>query len=164
MHAQASEGARMNVTDSKLGLVRKLLAKAESTDSAPERDALNERAAELIATYGIDAAMLAESQPGTDQIIDRSIELRRPFARDMGDLLWAITGALRVKGIRTKRWDSRLGPDSGGWSFQMRLFGYESRHPGLREPGGLPPVVPGRFQPDRRLPAPHGRACRAGQD
>lgn len=108
--------------DSKLSLVRKLLAKAEATDSAPEREALNERASQLIATYGIDAAMLAEQDKGSDLLTDRSVDLLPPYARDMGDLLWAICEPLRCKGIRTKRWNR----DRGVFFFQMRLFGYES--------------------------------------
>jgi Protein of unknown function (DUF2786) len=108
--------------DSKLDLVRKLLAKAEGTDSEAEREALNERASQLIATYGIDAAMLAEQDAGSDQLTDRSVDLLPPYARDMGDLLWAICEPLRCKGIRTKRWNR----DRGAFSFQMRLFGYES--------------------------------------
>ena len=109
-------------TTSKLDIVRKLLAKAESTDSESERDALNERASQLIAAYGIDEAMLAAQDESIDKITDVSAVIERPFARDFRDLLASIAQPLRVKVIYSKRWNA----DQDGWDITARLFGYES--------------------------------------
>lgn len=113
-------------TTSKLDLVRKLLAKAESTDSEPERDALNERASQLIAAYGIDEAMLASQDESLDKITDVSVLIERPFAVDFRDLLAAIAQPLRVKGVNSKRWNRDQNNGYGGWDVTKRLFGYES--------------------------------------
>ena len=48
--------------------VRKLLAKAEAGGVTPaEAEALTAKAAELMARYGIDRALLASRRPETDQ-------------------------------------------------------------------------------------------------
>jgi len=53
-----------------LDKVRKLLAKAEAEGVTPqEAEALTDKAAELIARYGIDRARLAAAKPETDEII-----------------------------------------------------------------------------------------------
>jgi hypothetical protein len=109
---------KMTVPESKIELVRKLLAKAESTDSAPEREALNERASELIAVYGIEEAMLSDAVK--DQVTDTSFELPSPYALDWRGLMWAITSPLRVRAISTRRWRN------GHAVHSMRLFGYKN--------------------------------------
>lgn len=117
---------------SKLDLVRKLLAKAESTDSPHEAEALNERAAQLIAQYGIDRAMLAADGQGGDEIVDKVIMITRPFAEQITDLLWNIAYPLRAKGRLIKRWNPKSGPKAkggvprGGWDYGLRLFAYQS--------------------------------------
>ena len=107
---------------SKIDLVRKLLAKAESTDSASERDALNERASQLVAAYGIDEAMLASQDESLDKITDVSVLIERPFARDFRELLASIALPLRLKVVYSKRWNV----DQDGWDITARLFGYDS--------------------------------------
>src|SRR4029453_10342515 len=52
------------MTDSMLDKVRKLLAKAEDPGCTPaEAAALNDKAAEIIAKYGVDRALLAAAAP-----------------------------------------------------------------------------------------------------
>ena len=62
-----------------LDKIRKLLAKAEA-DGVTEAEAelLNDKAAELIAQYGIDRARLAAEKPETDQIIRKQVRSRPP--------------------------------------------------------------------------------------
>ncbi len=111
---------------SKIDLVRKLLAKAESTDSTAERDALNERASQLVAAYGIDEAMLASQDESLDKITDVSVLLERPFAVDFRGLLGNIAQALHLKVVVSKRWNRDQNNGYGGWDVTARLFGYES--------------------------------------
>lgn len=108
----------MTVPDSKIELVRKLLAKAESTDSQAERDALNERASQLITTYGIEDAMLSDAV--ADQVTDISVEMPDPYALDWRGLMWGITRPLRVKAVATRRWNY------GRKTITMRLFGFKN--------------------------------------
>ena len=62
--------------DSRLARVRKLLAKAEDTAVTPqEAEAYTAKAAELMASYGIDRAMLAAADPATDVPADLVVEL-----------------------------------------------------------------------------------------
>jgi hypothetical protein len=59
--------------------VRKLLAKAEAGGTTPaEAEALTAKAAELMAKYGIDRALLAAARPETDQPADRVIDIANP--------------------------------------------------------------------------------------
>lgn len=114
--------------DSRLDRVRKLLAKAELTDSAAEAEALNERAAELIAKYGIDRAMLAADGKQGDQVVDRVIIASKPFSDKMTTLLWNVAYPLRATGRNIRRWNPDLkgGRKKGGFEYGMRLFAYES--------------------------------------
>lgn len=119
--------------DSRLDRVRKLLAKAESVaaEFPAEAEALNERAAQLIADYGIDRAMLAASGQEADPITDKVIIVVRPFGEQMNDLLWRIASPLRAKATMIKRWNTGIGPKTGGkhkggWEFGLRIFAHES--------------------------------------
>lgn len=84
-----------------LARIRKLLAMAEA-EGLPEaaRDSYNAKAAELIAQYGIDQALLAAENPTTTAPMTRTVDLPAPYARDKADLLWAVLGPLRCRGIR----------------------------------------------------------------
>ena len=74
---------RHDVPPALLAKVRKILTKAEDPATTPEEAELyTAKAAELIATYGIDQALLAESRPGTDVIGDRVVVLEAPYALD----------------------------------------------------------------------------------
>jgi hypothetical protein len=61
--------------------VRKLLAKAEAAGVTPaeaQAQALTAKAAELMAKYGIDRALLAAARPETDKPGDRVIDIPNP--------------------------------------------------------------------------------------
>ena len=62
--------------DALLGRVRKLLVKAEADGvTQAEAQALTAKAAELMAKYGIDRALLAARRPETDRPADRVIDI-----------------------------------------------------------------------------------------
>ena len=89
-------GTGVRMTDTMLEKVRKLLAKAEDPGCTPaEAAALNDKAAELIAKYGVDRALLAATttgrRPGRRPGRVRSIA---PYALDKAGLLGTV--ALRA--------------------------------------------------------------------
>jgi hypothetical protein len=64
-----------------LDRVRKLLSKAEDEGCTPhEAEALTAKAAELMARYGIDRALLGALRPETDRPSDRVFDLDNPWA------------------------------------------------------------------------------------
>lgn len=88
----------------KLTLVRKLLAKAESPAATPEEsEAYTAKAATLIAEYGIDRALLARDDPGSDPVGDRVIDLEAPYALEKADLVSAVAAHLRCRAVITIR-------------------------------------------------------------
>jgi hypothetical protein len=100
-----------------LGRVRKLLAKAEAEGvTAAEAQALTGKAAELMAKYGIDRALLAARQPETDKPDNRIVEIYNPWARAQAHLLCGLAAALRCQCI--------LLPSQAGQ--RVHLFGYAS--------------------------------------
>lgn len=109
------------MTDAMLEKVRKLLAKAEDPGcTVEETAALNDKAAELIAKYGVDRALLAASSPESDLVGDRVVSVFAPYALDKSGLLATVAGALRCRTVRRKEW---LG---GGYAYSMHLFGFAS--------------------------------------
>jgi hypothetical protein len=101
-----------------LDRVRKLLAKAEADGvTAPEAEALTAKAAELMARYGIDRAMLAASQPETDKPGSRVIDIANPWAQVRAHLLSGVAGAMRCQCIL-------LNADGPG--ARVHVFGYAS--------------------------------------
>jgi len=83
-----------------LDRVRKLLAKAEAEGvTAAEAQALTAKAAELMAKYGIDRALLAARQPDTDKPDNRIVEIYNPWARVQAHLLCGLAAALRCQCI-----------------------------------------------------------------
>jgi hypothetical protein len=107
--------------DKMLERVRRLLAKAEGATTEAERDAYNGKAAELIARYGIEEALLAARQSGPQAAADKEVDLDPPYARDKGSLLAAVAGPLGVRAVlRTGR------PGLGTVSLSMHLFGMQS--------------------------------------
>ena len=112
--------------DKLLDRVRKLLAKAEAEGVTPEEaEALNDKAAELIAKYGIDRARLAAEKPETDQIILKTIRIASAFSLDKTEMLWAICDPFRIECVRTKMRGTR---DDGrvGTLFEMEMVGWKS--------------------------------------
>ena len=97
--------------------VRKLLAKAEDEGAtAAEAQALTAKAAELMAKYGIDRALLAASRPETDRPDNRMVEIYNPWARVQAHLLCGLAAALRCQCI--------LVPAESGQ--RVHVFGYAS--------------------------------------
>jgi len=109
------------MTDAILDKVRKLLAKAEDPGCTPaEAEALTDKAAQLIAKYGVDRALLAAAAPETDPLGDRIVDIGPPYALDKAGLLATVAGALRCRSVRRKQSTSQ------GYAFAMHLFGYAS--------------------------------------
>jgi hypothetical protein len=87
-----------------LDRVRKLLAKAEDEGCTPaEAEALTAKAAELMARYGIDRALLGALHPETDSVGDRVFDLDNPWAAVKAHLLAGLAGALRCQCILLNR-------------------------------------------------------------
>jgi len=83
-----------------LDRVRKLLAKAEDESvTPPEAHALTAKAAELMAKYGIDRALLAADRPETDRPANRMLDIDNPWARVKAQLLCGLGSALRCQCI-----------------------------------------------------------------
>ncbi len=101
-----------------LDRVRKLLAKAEAEGVTPaEAEALTAKAAELMAKYGIDRALLAADRPETDQPASRIIDVPNPWARVKAHLLCGLGAAMRCQCILL----SGSGPGA-----RIHVFGYAS--------------------------------------
>jgi uncharacterized protein DUF2786 len=109
------------MTDTVLERVRKLLNKAEDPGCTPEEAAaLNDKAAELIAKYGVDRALLAAARPESDVVGDRMISVLAPYALDKSGLLSTVAAALRCRSVRQKVYRG------GGYAYTMHLFGFDS--------------------------------------
>ncbi|WIX81735.1 DUF2786 domain-containing protein [Amycolatopsis carbonis] len=88
----------MPAHDTQLERIRKLLAKAEDPAvTAEEAELYNTKAAELIARYGIDNAMLAAAGQGSDDITVLKIPIENPYSRDKASLLTNIAYPLRCR-------------------------------------------------------------------
>lgn len=92
------------MTDPLLARVRKLLAKAEDPACTPaEAEAFTAKAAELIAKYGVDQALLAGRDPAAGRVGDRILTVEPPYARDKAALLAAVALALRCRVVHLER-------------------------------------------------------------
>jgi hypothetical protein len=86
--------------DRLLDRVRKLLAKAEAEGvTQQEAEALTAKAAELMAKYGIDRALLAARRPETDEPSSRMVDVDNPWGRVKAHLLCGLASALRCQCI-----------------------------------------------------------------
>ena len=100
-----------------LDRVRKLLAKAEDEGCTPaEAEALTAKAADLMARYGIDRALLGAVRPETDRPADRKFGFEAPWADVKAHLLAALATALRCQCVQTQ---TEEGP-------RLHVFGYSS--------------------------------------
>jgi hypothetical protein len=107
----------IEASDKLLDRVRKLLAKAEADGVTPEEaQALTAKAAELMAKYGIDRALLAAQRPETDQPASRMVDIYNPWARVQAHLLCGLASAMRCQCI--------LLPSGEGQ--RVHMFGYAS--------------------------------------
>lgn len=108
-------------TDKILAKVRKLLAKAEDAATTPEEaETYTAKAAQLIADYGIDRAMLAHADPSSDLVGDRVVVLDAPYAADKLDLLAAIAVRMRCSAVQRREWTPQ------GRELSLHLFGHQS--------------------------------------
>jgi hypothetical protein len=100
-----------------LDRVRKLLAKAEDEGCAPaEAEALTAKAAELMARYGIDRALLGALHPETDRPENRVFTLGNPWGDVKRHLLAGLSTALRCQCVLTRH-------ETGT---RLHVFGYRS--------------------------------------
>jgi len=107
-----------DATSRLLDRVHKLLAKAEDESvTPPEAQALTAKAAELMAKYGIDRALLAADRPETDRPSSRMLDIDNPWARVKAHLLCGLASALRCQCIL-------LSPTRPG--ARIHIFGYSS--------------------------------------
>ncbi|MEU6572319.1 DUF2786 domain-containing protein [Streptomyces sp. NPDC046805] len=84
----------------KLAKIKALLAKAEDPAASPEEaEAYFGRAADLMAKYGIDQALLAEAQPSTDEITSKVFDIKGKYVPDRSALLFSITHALGAQNV-----------------------------------------------------------------
>jgi hypothetical protein len=91
----------MDAPESKLEVIRKLLAKAERTATQAEADAYNEKAAELMARHGVDAAMLAAAgEAPRDVIGSRRIAMTDPYSAEKATLAGRIAYASGCRSVR----------------------------------------------------------------
>jgi len=101
-----------------LDRVRKLLAQAEDDSVTPaEAQAFTAKAAEQMAKYGIDRALLAADRPETDRPANRILDIDNPWAREKAHLLSGLASALRCQCII-------LGGTQPG--SRVHLFGFTS--------------------------------------
>ena len=100
-----------------LDRVRKLLAKAEDEGCSPaEAEALTAKAAELMARYGIDRALLGALRPETDRPTDRVFTLANPWGDVKRHLLAGLATALRCQCVQSRH-------ETGA---RLHVFGYRS--------------------------------------
>ncbi len=119
LHSEGPNGQGLNgeAPARLLDRVRKLLAKAEDEScTPPEAEALTAKAAELMAKYGIDRALLAAARPETDQPASRFVDIDNPWGRVKAHLLCGLGAALRCQCIMLT---SRSG-------LRIHVFGYAS--------------------------------------
>jgi hypothetical protein len=107
-----------DTSDRLLDRVRKLLAKAEDEGVTPEEaQALTAKAAELMAKYGIDRALLAARRPDTDQPDSKLVDIYNPWGRVRAHLLCGLASALRCQPIMVTSEEGTL---------RVHIFGYAS--------------------------------------
>ncbi len=160
-----------------LDRVRKLLAKAEDEGCSPaEAEALTAKAAELMARYGIDRALLGALHPETDRPADRVFTLANPWGDVKRHLLAGLAMALRCQCVQTRsdRGDAaarlrlHLRPGTGGHPVHLaaRADGPGPGQAGgarLRRRGaGLAALVDARLLPGRGRPGPRRRGGGGG--
>ncbi|MGA5019273.1 DUF2786 domain-containing protein [Streptomyces griseoincarnatus] len=114
----------MNPQDDKtLAKIRAILAKAEDpAASEAEAEAYFAKAAALMAKYGIERAMLAAYNPGTDEIGDRVITIEGSYVKERQILAAAIAGALGMSSIMRTR-ERGYGKRK---VYEVHLYGYGS--------------------------------------
>jgi len=113
-------------TSSRLNTIRALLAKAEGAATEEERDAYTAKAAELIAKYGVDEAMLNGSRNDSGQVADVVVWVVRPFGDRMQDLLRGIAQEMgaQVRSVKQHTGNYQVGQLK--WQHGLRIFAFQS--------------------------------------
>lgn len=107
--------------DPRLRRIRLLLAQAEDPGCTPEEaEAFNAKAAELIARYGIDQALLASSDSSHDGVVNQVMILDDPYAKGKASLLVNVARPLRVQVI------FNIGVSRQIKGFRVHVFGHQS--------------------------------------
>lgn len=109
------------MTETKLDLIAKLLAKAERT-TPEEAEALTEHAERLMVKYGIEQAMIDDRRARLGQTHEKIIEIhktaRGTYSADLRDLGAQVAFGLgTLKPLQSKTWDGH---------YTLHLVGYES--------------------------------------
>ena len=94
------------------------LAAPMTCQDAPDlqiTEALTAKAAELMAKYGIDRALLAATEPDTDHPADRKLDIDNPWARVQAHLLCGLASAMRCQCV--------VLPQSGPGT-RIHIFGF----------------------------------------
>jgi Protein of unknown function (DUF2786) len=102
----------------KLATVRKLLAKAERAATTAESETYTAKAVELMARHGIDAALLAAADPGSDEIGPLRIAMQDPYSAGKARLLGWTAAALGCRWVLHGAW--------GGKVAAVTVFGHAS--------------------------------------
>lgn len=82
--------------------VRALLAKAESTESPEEAEALSAKAQELISRYALDRLLNEPVDDDANQMASRRIWVDAPYVRPKASLIGQVASANRCKGVFTE--------------------------------------------------------------
>jgi Protein of unknown function (DUF2786) len=93
----------------RLARIRKLLAKAERAGTPEEARTYTEKAVELMARHGVDAALLAAAEPGRDEIGASRVELADPYSAGKARLLGWTAAALRCRAVLHQAGGGRVG-------------------------------------------------------
>jgi hypothetical protein len=102
----------------KLATVRKLLAKAERAATAAESEIYTAKAVELMARHGIDSALLAAADPGSDEIGPFRVAMQDPYSAGKARLLGWTAAALGCRWVLHGAW--------GGKVAAVTVFGHAS--------------------------------------
>jgi hypothetical protein len=87
--------------DRQLARIRALLAKAEHPSTPPpEAEAMSEKAAELMARYAIDRALVDAASPSSGSVpVGRTVRVLAPYAVPKAMLLSGVAAAYRVRAV-----------------------------------------------------------------
>lgn len=92
----------------KLDTIRKLLAKADRAATPEEAEAFTDKAVQLMARHGIDAALLAAAAPGRDEIGALEVLMEDPYSAGKARLLTWTAQALRCQSVMHRAWGGRV--------------------------------------------------------
>lgn len=101
-HPRSATHAHSPGSSKHLTRVRALLAKAESTESAEEAEALSAKAQELISRYALDR-LLNEPADDAAQMASRRIWIDAPYVRPKSSLISQIAVANRCRAVFTEQ-------------------------------------------------------------